>query len=419
MKYSTNPSIICRMAEIISRLNPVELVTPTNVTEEKERWIRLAKEGYYANPFFSYDHTMLKEIASYGFELKAGEEHLYVNLEPETPAEKAIHDILINRIESAIICTEIAASILLGDDETTSRLSNKLYGWPSNSQAIKAYGIVEKKIEPEKAKSRFTKKEQDALKAMKFNANEIRFWFEEVINLYGIEGWTVEIGDQYTAIDVRDKNSTGKPLVGIPTDRTVDGLKLLELIGHEIDSHLRGSANCKALVAEILGSDSPLAPLFDIIAKSDNELFYEGVAKISDVSVNGSSGLPLPYATIACDQARRGGDFSIVGEIIKGIRIDMGQAESAAINGAWSTTYRVMRGSTTPEIGGYCFVKDYIYMAGYDIVKHIVPEWYNFASMTIDEVSTLTKVMDLSQPKYDKIDAVGFVKNKLLSSNAK
>ena len=411
-----NSAVISRLAKIISTFNPVEIVTPTNVAEEKERWCKIAKNGFFTNPYFSYDRTALKEIAGYSDELKAGRNHIESWFVPKTPAEKVILNILFNRIESAIACAEIAASILLGDDTATSELAYALYGHPDNTQVIKAYNIVAKECEREEIASRFTENEQKILKGMKFSATAIRFWFTEVINKYGIEGWTVEIGDQYTAVDVRDKNSSGKPVVGIPKDREVNGLKLLELIGHEIESHLRGSVNCKAVVEQILGKDSPLAPLYGIIAKSDNELFYEGVAKLSDVSVNGSSAYPLPYATIACDQARRGEDFASIGSIIKAMRMNMGQDEKAAISGAWTTTYRIMRGSTNPGVGGYCFSKDYIYMCGYEVAKQIDPKLYDYASMTIEEIKAISGVADLSKPQCPNLDAVGWVKSKLLSS---
>ena len=418
-EYSNvDPVVIRRLAEIIGKLNPVELVTPTNVAEEKARWCKIAKNGFYTSPYFSYDRTALKEVAGYSNELKTGKNHISSKFVPESPAEKVILDILLSRIDSAIACTEIAASILLSDDATTNELCHRLYGHPSNTQAVEAYQIVTKELERETIASRFTEEEQKALKAQKFDAIQIGYWFTEIINKYGIEGWTVEVGDQYTSIDVRDKNSSGKPVVGIPTKREVNGLKLLELVGHELECHLRGSVNCKALVEQILGKDSLLAPLYGVIAKSDNELFYEGVAKLSDVSVNGSSALPMPYATIACDQARRGENFASISNIIKGMRMDMGQDEEAAINGAWTTTYRIIRGSTNPSVGGYCFSKDYIYMCGYEVAKQINPEWYDYASMTIEELKALADVTDLSEPRHRNLDAVGWLKAELLSNQA-
>lgn len=205
-EYSNvDPVVIRRLAEIIGKLNPVELVTPTNVAEEKARWCKIAKNGFYTSPYFSYDRTALKEVAGYSNELKTGKNHISSKFVPESPAEKVILDILLSRIDSAIACTEIAASILLSDDTTTNELCHRLYGHPSNTQAVEAYQIVTKELERETVASRFTEEEQKALKAQKFDAIQIGYWFTEIINKYGIEGWTVEVGDQYTSIDVRDK----------------------------------------------------------------------------------------------------------------------------------------------------------------------------------------------------------------------
>ena len=96
--------------------------------------------------------------------------------------------------------------------------------------------------------------------------------------------------------------------------------------------------------------------------------------------------------------------------------MDMGQDEEAAINGAWTTTYRIMRGSTNPSVGGYCFSKDYIYMCGYEVAKQINPEWYDYASMTIEELKALADVTDLSEPRHRNLDAIGWLKAELLSN---
>ena len=135
MKYSKSlaPSTIQRLAKIVSTLNPVELVTPTNVEEEKEHWIKIAaKNGFFTNPYFSYDRNRLKEVANLNRELTSAISKLESSLTPESPAEKAIVNILYSRINSAITCTELAASILLKDDKTTNELNLKLYGYPSN-----------------------------------------------------------------------------------------------------------------------------------------------------------------------------------------------------------------------------------------------------------------------------------------------
>ncbi|MBQ6486450.1 hypothetical protein IJI76_01850 [Candidatus Saccharibacteria bacterium] len=45
----------------IATLNPVELVTPLNLVEEKKKWIENVKGGYFGNPNFIYDREKLKK----------------------------------------------------------------------------------------------------------------------------------------------------------------------------------------------------------------------------------------------------------------------------------------------------------------------------------------------------------------------
>ncbi|MCQ2571280.1 MAG: flavohemoglobin expression-modulating QEGLA motif protein [Candidatus Saccharibacteria bacterium] len=402
------------LAEIMLTISPTNIVGATNVAKEKDRWIRAARNGFFFQPNFSYDRKYLKRIASQREELEKAKEVIKRNLIPEIPIEEAIKDILLNRIYTAITFTEIAASILLGDDEHTCRLNCLIYVGPNSNQAIRAYNIVDHEIELPLIKSRFSSKECKRLSRRKFHADDIKYWFEKAIEYYGITGWTVEIGDHHAVINVSDKNSTGTPIVGIPTDRVVDGMKLLELIGHEIETHLVGNENCKALIAEIIGPDSPLMPLCRIIAKSDDKQFSEGVAKISDVSIRGTDGLPKPYATIACDLARRGASFKEVAQVLYHQMIGMGQNEKTAVIDAWTTTYRIIRGCTDPSKGGYYFAKDFAYMRGYEVAQTVNPNWHNFSCLAIEDLSAIASACELN-PKYAKLDAVGYIKEQLLS----
>lgn len=418
MKYAftPNPDKIKQIAGIQASLNLVEMATPKNFKEEKDRWLTATKIGNYPNPTFFYDEERLKTISGYSTLLSTARYQIEAGVTPEKESERVLKKILLHRFDGeSLPITESGASMLLHDDRATCELNHQIYGHPSNTQVIKAYSIVKQDVPVVVRQSRFTKKDQKRLEKMTFIDEQIAYWFEEVIALYGFKGWTIDIGNQYTAIDVRDKNSTGKPMVVIPAGRKVNGLKLLELIGHEIECHLRGSENCKALVMQILGENSPLLPFVPIIAKSDNELFYEGVAKISDVSINGSASLPKPYATIACDCARRGSSFSETAKIIERCRLEMGENAEDARKGAWTTTYRIMRGCTNTAVGGYNFSKDYIYMSGYDLACQINENLHNFSSMTIDELNALQAALLNLVPAYPHLDAVDWVKGRLLS----
>ncbi len=430
MKYKVSCQFLVQLSDILAKINPVEMVTAKNAAEAKDDWVKKAKDGFFTDPYLMYDRDLLKKINSYNADLLMAKSRVQHGVISENAQQEAIKLLLLNRIEDAIITTEMAASILLSDDAGTTELSKKLYGAPSNSQIVMAYDIVNGEVKRPVLKSRFMKKDQKALEAMNFNASEIAHWFTEALKIYGIEGWLIDVSKNYTSIDVRDKNSTGTPTICIPEKRTVNGLKLLELIGHEIESHLRGSENCKALIAGVLEEKSPLAPLYPIIAKSDNELFYEGVAKISDVGINGSDGLPLPYASIAYNQARHGSNFGEIAEVIFEMRMKntsikktakKGEDEDerrrdAALKGAWTTTYRIMRGATNTAKGGYSFTKDYIYASGYEVARLTNPKYLDFGSMTIPELTSLYEYGHFNlEPKYPYKDAVSKIKEQLLS----
>ena len=422
MQYSkkVTKGAVLRLAEILSKLNPVEIVTPYNAKSAKETWINCASSdlAVFTNPVYEYSNNTLKEIVAYHDELVRYRQVFNYGLVPEFPGEDAMKDILISRINSAIATTELAVSIYIKDDKVAASITKKLYALPTSTEIIEAYDSVSPNT-PAVPASRFSKEEQEKLRSKKYNAQQIKYWFDRVIKLYGFKGWRVEIDKKYTCIDVRDKNLSGTPVVGIPVDRKVDGLKLLELIGHEIESHLRSSENSIVLIQSILGVDSLLAPLFRIMAKSDDETLYEGAAKMSDVKVNGASALPLPYATIACNHAKRGESFADVAKIIFTQRKKAGEDDKKALSGAWTTTYRITRGSTNTEAGIYLFPKDHIYRKGYKLACELEEkEYLDYSTFTLGEIESIFESWPYHDEKsccYPCMDAVGKIADEILN----
>lgn len=407
------------LLNIISKINPVEIVTPTNVSEVKEKWIESARDYYIFNhPFFEYDKNTLKAIAENSYKLEWIKDNFINGIKPENAEDQFILDLLIKRINQAILATEIAASIYLEDPRKTANLTQDIYGAPTSVQTIRCYDIAHGYKPADTAKSCLKQSERRRLQAMKYDAEEISYYFEKTLEYYGIEGWSIDIGKQYTSIDVRTRNSSGIPTVCIPEDRTVNGVKLLELIGHEIESHLRSVENARNLFAQLLGPDSPLLPLAIVLAKSDNELLDEGQAKLSDVHINGTEAIPTPYYTIAIDQARRGALFGDVANTIFGLRIKNGESIVSASKMSWINTYRVFRGCTNTRANGeykYAFAKDYLYFAGYEIAKKTNPKYLQFASMEIPEIRYLDSLGLLGEARYENQNAVERIKALLLS----
>ena len=394
------------VANTAMTLNPVELVTPVNVDDEKELWIAAAKDGEFLNPQFKYNREKLTQAVAHGNQLRAAAEILFYTCRPHTDIDHAILEILHHRVDDALCTANMAASILLGSNAGGS-YAQHIYGKPDKLQVMDCLQAVQRIDElVGELPVKFTPDQRAKLKEHEYSASEIQQDFLHVVNLYGFKSWSVVVSDQATAIDVRNKTSCGRPQVVIPTARKVDGLKLAELIGHELECHLRDSANAEALFAEYLGP-TPLAPLVSLLAKSDNELLYEGHAKLSDVAINGGAALPKPFYTIAIDAALRGYSFAEIGEYIFELRYERGEDQTSAIKGAWTAAYRAMRGSFD-TLGGYAFTKDYAYWTGYQLaseVQQFAPHYLDYASLTYEEIKLLDDAgFDLKHPRYPAMD---------------
>ena len=409
-------------ARIISRINPVEIVTATNVAEEKAKWIaNFSSSDSITDPTLTYSEVGDTETQE---AILANFAALVKRLPTHSANDELMSRLIQKRISEALLALKLKSLIAEGDREAEmSEIIQSIYGHPSGDDVNRAYDMIERGhlAKPEYA-SRFTPEEQKILKTIELNAAGIQYWFDQVLAWYGIEGWEIEVSDRFTSIDVRDKDSSGGSIVGIPTDRKVDGLKLLELIGHEIESHLRGSENCRALIRQLLGGpDSVFELLVPVLAKSDNELLYEGVAKHSDISVNGTAGYALPWATIAIHQALKGASFAEVARTVYGARLTVGENAEKAKASTWLTVYRAMRGgrnltAKAQEKAHYAFTKDYCYLAGVEYVKGLPAIYHDFSSMTVQELDEIMAILGEIKPAYPKKDAVGWVAEQLLRS---
>lgn len=368
------------IAKICNSLNAVELVAPINESEEREKF----KQNPEYNPTFKYDESKLKQAVSQLDHLKELEDEIgpYRNLHLATndsygPAE----EILIHRVADARMTIDIANSILKGNDRETAVLVSSKYGSPCQCQTPFLSGNIAGELP-------WATKKFEELKEVKYGPKDIAKFFRKIIKIYGIEGWPVVLEDNCLAIDVRDKNSSGLSKVVIPKNRKpVSGLKLLELMGHEIECHLRGSVNSRAFWKSILKEEYAfLAPL---LAKSDDEVFYEGVAKWSDVQVNGDKGLPSQNYTKAIGLAQQGKTFSFVAnEIAKTKNPEHPDPEKDG----WVVARRVFRGSVDPSNAEkYAFTKDRVYLDGLALANRLatVPPLWNFSSMSLRDIRSI------------------------------
>jgi len=401
-----------RITGILPWLNAIEGVTPKNLKPAKIGWIEgVTKNGVFGNPAFVYDELMLAKMCEYTDLLKTAYDELCMS-------DGVLPMLLSNRVSDAIRVTEMAQSIIQGNDRRTADINCQIYGRPNDKILNMAKEAISKENYFGVFPSRFTDEQINKLKRMSFNADQIKHWFQCAIDIIGVNSWNIVVSDNISAIDVRDRNTTGKPTVFVPTTRRVSGLKLLELIGHEINCHLRDSSNTNALLRE-LAEDSPwLLPYVSTISKADSEILYEAHAKMSDISINGTTSIPKPYYIVAQDRAAQGCTFSEVAEYIYNIQKETTKkSDKRLATSAWNITYRVFRGCTNTEgRKGYVFWKDHGYLSGYLMIPEIPTRYLDYATLTISEIKSIAKAgIDLSHPAYPEQDIVGSIAMELLT----
>jgi len=205
-----------RIATLAMQLNPVELVTPTNARKEKDAIVKVLDNGFKVNPTFKYNRNKLRQAVRVGEQL-GDLKAKFLELAQHYPAthfvdpaqEQAVKNIIIDRINDAIITTEMAQAILDGNDIAMAALSAEKYGTPSSVIMGYAYDIANDGY-PSNYSPYLDADVAKALKAQEFDAAGILHYFERVLEMYGITDWLVIVDDQATAIDVRDKNSSGR-----------------------------------------------------------------------------------------------------------------------------------------------------------------------------------------------------------------
>lgn len=444
----TMPCDAREIAQIRSTFNIVELITPINYHEAKQEWV--SSWSRFDNPQFIYNEDAIKDAIekihslvsledllekaeSYDFfrgsgniayrSLKRRYEEL-VNLgyyletlidhtkmpgdHPNNPLEKLYGPLEPKDVEFARLLTKNPV-------ETAYDTS---FGWDGSTEDLRAgrcKGFFNGHLRG--LKGMFSADDVIRLKAMKFDANDIASYFQLVLDymrghaFYGgmmtteeekNPSYQIEVSPNYTAINVNAFTSSGKPTIGIPADRKVNGLKLIELVGHELNSHYRSAMSTRALFRSLLDpydDKCPVIPLIPMMSHSLNETLSEGLAKVSDIRVSGKEGMPKPYQVLAIDFARQGHNFhetmEYIFEMLRGCDFNSTLVRDK-LNKAWNYTYRIFRGMRdTSSRCGYAFPKDKVYLCGLTTVVRNFAKWgleaHHFESfMNLLRYSTLT-----------------------------
>ena len=384
---------------VASTMSLVEMVTPINASAEKARCLAAMKDGKPATPKFQYNTELLSKIAkqqSLVLEMWDTLPEITGELSKEEPG-RILAKMATERCREVHQTAYLASQILSGDSMMRHTLKG-IFGFPSDEIIQKAHlhaqnlakGDVAVRCDTPERKAR-----REALKAREFDAEKIRenfLWAAEQCGFAGSR--PVEIDPMATAIDVRDKSSRGAVVV-IPETRKVNGVKLVELTGHEICCHW-GDSTRAGIFLPLLGSGN-LKPL--------DETLYEGHAVMADFNTHANLGektqlCQKPWYVLAMELAREGLSFSEMAQRLYELVRPTTKTDEAAWNTVWTACYRVKRGSSGADCS-YVLTKDQAYFAGRiqaeDLYASGLGNALSIATISVADLELLMPVVDFGE----------------------
>lgn len=378
-------SLINRIRDAVSGLNSVDVVTPINAGVEKEKWIKKVRKGYFVNPQFWYNVPLLKTTISRRGRLSSLESELS-SIEPRGEAEQFVLNQLMNVVQDGIDTTNLAESILFPHDDELLEIVIRKYGVPDEKNTRLALDQVMLTRESDCFEQKTESLVHTCFKDEKnFDAEGIREILDWAMRQYG-KCWPIEINPNYTSINACENGTIGHPMIVIPENIQVSGLKLAELIGHKIDCHWRSSIN-----AGLIG-----------IPKCDDEFVYEGLAALKDKefsrNYHGNFNHSSVYYLIAIKEALQAKSFANVSAFIYDcLPVSLGEDRAAM---AWHYTYSVFRGITDIENShGYAFTKDRVYFEGYLFAKEVSDDgkadFLSFSTLDRNDFERLMNIVSI------------------------
>ncbi len=414
-------TLLEREVEIAGNWNPVEIVTPSNLSAEKNKFLSSFAAGEWPSaPRFEYaladslDYTAQKDKLA---ELRRAAKGLAKQYRRSEEAEGQLKYygslLAMLKVTDDLMTTEVVDGIKTRDDRRTRRALDRKYGTLSPALEVAADRAYIELLNPsdntEVAEPILTPDQQKWLKRQKYNADQTADVMRWALAEYGLlaerpgdPGFMVVVEGDTTAVDVRDKNQTGHPMVLVPRgidDSPKTGKNVLGLIGHEIESHVRQSMNGE--MAFRFGGTA---------LKIDGEGLYEGLAKQADLRFSREyfgedGGKPLPYYVKSIRMAQDGATFTEV--FMENYRLRRAVSENSdpydqkLLNNCWATTYRVFRGSTDPENRAhYAMPKDKAYLEGYLMAEELERMGYgsyNQAAITTGAGLRLLGMFDIEE----------------------
>jgi hypothetical protein len=366
--------------------NPVEIYTADSksIEEEKSHFFDAFRNGEEYNPHFTYSHanTIATDVVRPELETLLHKIRTF-------PVDKNNRELRIAKIalyykikDDLATCDLIEGITNENEAEIKNAMESKYGRMETYFQDKALKGLEEAITAPYNPAN--DSPELKFLKHLSFTPEQTSEVLVYMLKEYGWlrdennpNGFRTIMDENTTSIDVRDKSIQPKTIFN-PVNRIgkpINGLSLLQLIGHEGEGHVLQSMNGEALFG--IGGG---------VLKVDNETWYEGLAKRRDKEIldyfNETKPNAEPYFyPLAIATAQNGGTFYDIFQEqlnlrlheIRRISLDTKidpksvteEELELAKKGAWKTTYRVMRGHTDMSNPlGFAMTKDMAYLEG-------------------------------------------------------
>lgn len=376
-----------KLSKILCQINAVEIVTPTNTIEAREKWLEDARRGQWTIPKFQYDEQNLRKIVA----LRKGIRQVLHSMPTTTDNEldNLIISILRTRAKSGLRFCDLASSILKQDDVKSCRIIKNEYGIPSKTcykTALKTAGSYHERsgVNP-----KFMLK--------KYDAAFVKQTFENVCAAEKLKAEII-IDDEASSIDVRGQSSDFKacPIIVIPSNYIASERRLAELVVHELYGHLGTIQNSNSLLGDFGAGKM----------RSSNDSVYEGYAMYLEALLAkqyfGEKKRDIwPFYTIAIyETVQLGLNVEQLSQRLYDAVKKFNQDEEDALKDVWITLYRTLfRGRTGSNT--YVFSKDYFYFSGFLELEDIAGTKYEYL-LRLGEFSPkeLVQIASLVKPDY-------------------
>ena len=335
--------------------------------QEIDLFLEKRKEESNYEPVFTYPEMDKLDIQ----ELKDD----ITNIEDiEEDVENEINENVKNVILEMTTIIKAKINILIeiknGNPEKAFENAKIAYGDIDDQLCQKARECYEEKIKflEEKREKGIVKSDlEKALEENKFNAEDIKKYFDLSLDKGNLRYNNLEvvIDEETTAIDVRPSDQNyDHPVIVIPLKREVDGMKLIQLITHEIECHVAQNKHNYELGLEGLSFGK------------DWETAQEGFAMRSEAEIKkemlGESYLDFKvqsgaYYILAMEKIKDGSEIGEIYDYIFNLKeeeylaegYNKKESEEKASKGTKITLRRVTRGMYP-----YYFPKDKAYLEG-------------------------------------------------------